>query len=136
MQKSNRTVWGAGVSTWKIVKSWLHLYILTPRPLRPWIDCVAGVGGMGWGVHQTSIKLGEPTMPCHIAYNLRLCLGSGPGQSRVFWVRSAFRPFKRERRHCLTAFSWYGFCSCCYCNLAIACLHIETFQRKGRTGLF
>lgn len=129
--------WGAaGAGTWKIVKS-----CATPLCIPPPIpyELIALCGG---GIHQTSIKLGSLRMPCHRAYNLRLCLGLAASWALFFFgvrvrrLRLQLLWVWGTRRHCLTAFSWYGFCFCWYCNLDIACLHIETFRRKGRARLF
>lgn len=142
MQKSNRAryvcvCWLGGSRCWYLenCKKLCYTFMYSP-PIHH--ELIALCGG---GIHQTSIKLGSLRMPCHRAYNLRLCLGLAASWALFFGVR--VRRLRLQllwvwgtRRHCLTAFSWYGFCFCWYCNLAIACLHIETFRRKGRARLF
>lgn len=91
MQKSNRAryvcvCWlgAAGAGTWKIVKS-----CATPLCIAPIHHELIALCG---GIHQTSIKLGSLRMPCHRAYNLRLCLGLAASWALFFWSPSPKAP--------------------------------------------
>lgn len=93
MQKSNRAryvcvCWLGGSRCWYLenCKKLCYTFMYTP-PIHH--ELIALCGG---GIHQTSIKLDSLRMPCHRAYNLRLCLGLAASWALFFWSPSPKAP--------------------------------------------